>query len=80
MWTLYVDGSSNKKGSRTKIILEGPRHFQLEVSLRFKFKTFNNQAEYEAPIACLILARDMGAMKFICRVSGKRSFAVTILS
>ena len=66
-WLLYVDVSSNKKGSEAGIVLEGPKHFQLEVSLRFDFKTSNNQAEYEALVASLILARDMGAMKIICK-------------
>jgi len=66
-WILYVDESSNKKGSEAKIVLEGLGHFQLEVSLRFDFKSSNNQAEYETLIASLILARDMRSMKIICR-------------
>ena len=45
--------------------MEGPGHSQLEVALKFDFK--NNQAEYEALIAGLLLARDMRAMKVVCR-------------
>ena len=66
-WTLYVDGSSNKKGNRARIVLEGLGHFQLDVALKFNFKTSNNQVEYEALIAGLLFARDMGSMKVICR-------------
>jgi len=36
---LYVDGSTNKKGSGAAIVLKGPGHFQLEMALKFKFKT-----------------------------------------
>jgi len=66
-WVLYVDGSSNKKGSEAGIVLEGPGSFQLEMALKFEFKTSNNQVEYEALIAGLIMARDMGAENVICK-------------
>ena len=36
-WTLYVDGSSNKRGSGAGIILQGPDGVQVEQSLRFSF-------------------------------------------
>jgi len=35
--------------------------------LRFEFRTSNNQAEYEALIAGLLLARDMGVKNVICK-------------
>jgi len=38
----------------------------LEQSLKFKFKTSNNQAEYETLLAGLELARDMGADCLVC--------------
>ena len=59
-WVLFVDGSSNLKGSRAGIILEGPDGIMIKQSLRFSFKASNNQAEYEALIAGLHLAKDMG--------------------
>jgi len=62
-WTLYVDGASSKKGSGAGIVLEEPDNFQVEMALRFEFRTSNNQAEYEALIAGLLLARDMGVEK-----------------
>lgn len=58
-WTLHVDGSSNPKGSGAGIILQSPSGVVIEVSLTFKFRTSNNQEEYEACIARLRLALDL---------------------
>jgi len=66
-WTLHVDGSSNKRGSEVGIVLEGPDNVQVEMALRFEFKTSNNQAEYEALITGLLLARDMGVEDVVCK-------------
>nr|KYP52801.1 Retrovirus-related Pol polyprotein from transposon opus [Cajanus cajan] len=63
VWTLHVDGSSNSKGGGAGIILEGPNHVTLEQSLKFSFKVTNNQAEYEALLARLRLAHDLGARR-----------------
>jgi len=60
-WVLSVDGSSNQLGSGVGIILEGPNGVLIEQSLRFSFKANNNQAEYEALIAGILLAKEMGA-------------------
>ena len=62
-WTLYVDGASNVKRSKAGIILEGPDNIVLEQALKFNFKASNNQVEYEALIAGLKLAREVGAKK-----------------
>nr|KYP75181.1 Retrovirus-related Pol polyprotein from transposon 17.6 [Cajanus cajan] len=70
-WTLHVDGSSNGQGSGAGVILEGPKGMTLEQSLRFKFKASNNQAEYEALLAGLSLAEDMGASRIRCRMDSK---------
>ena len=60
-WTLYVDGSLNSKGSGAGVILKGPNDITLEYSLKFDFKATNNQAEYEALLAGLRLAKEVGA-------------------
>ncbi|XP_020205587.1 uncharacterized protein LOC109790774 [Cajanus cajan] len=65
-WTLHVDGSSILQGSGTGIILEGPDNMVIEQSLRFNFKTFNNQAEYEALLAGLCLVSDLGVARVKC--------------
>ncbi|MCH96604.1 gag-pol polyprotein, partial [Trifolium medium] len=58
-WTLSVDGSSNLRGSGARVVLEGPDGVLIEQSLRFAFKASNNQAEYEALIAGMKLAKEM---------------------
>ncbi|XP_027338376.1 uncharacterized protein LOC113852348 [Abrus precatorius] len=63
MWNLHVDGSSNQSGSGAGVILEGPNAFAIEQSIRFGFKASNNQAEYEALLAGLRLAREMGVKR-----------------
>ncbi|GAU32292.1 hypothetical protein TSUD_63090 [Trifolium subterraneum] len=60
-WTFFVDGSSNSQGSGAGIILENGDGVLIEVSLGLSFPTTNNQAEYEAFVAGLRLADDMGA-------------------
>ncbi|XP_024634507.1 uncharacterized protein [Medicago truncatula] len=55
-WVLSVDGSSNLKGSGAGVTLEGPYGVLIEQSLRFDFKSSNNQAEYEALFAGMRLA------------------------
>ena len=60
-WTLYVDGLSNGKGSGAGVILEEPNDITLEYSLKFDFQATNNQAEYEALVTGLRLAKEVGA-------------------
>ncbi|MCI04575.1 gag-pol polyprotein, partial [Trifolium medium] len=58
-WTLSVDGASNIRGSGAGVVLEDPDGVLIEQSLRFSFKASNNQAEYEALIAGMKLAKEM---------------------
>jgi len=66
-WMLLVDGSSNQQGSGVGIILEGPNGVLIEQALRFAFKASNNQAEYEALIAGMLLAKEMGAQSLVAK-------------
>ena len=61
-----MDSSSNQKGCGAGVVLESPTGVRLEQSLRFTFKASNNQAEYEALIAGLLLAIDMGVEHLVC--------------
>jgi len=70
-WTLHVDGSSNPKGVGVGIVLEGPNDILIEKSLHFTFKTSNNQAEYEAILAGLTLAREVGVKTLTCKTDSK---------
>ncbi|KAM1310741.1 hypothetical protein ACFX2H_007258 [Malus domestica] len=58
-WSLYVDGSSNQHGCRAGLVLTTLDKVAIKYALCFKFKASNNDAEYEAPIAGLRLAKHL---------------------
>ena len=66
-WVLSVDGSSNQQGNGACVILEGPNGLLIEQALRFTFKANNNQAEYEALIAGMLLAKEMEAQSLLAK-------------
>ncbi|XP_020230287.1 uncharacterized protein LOC109811062 [Cajanus cajan] len=66
-WILSVDGALNLGGSGAGIVLEGPGGILLEQSLRFEFRASNNQAEYKALLAGMVLAKEMGATSLSAR-------------
>jgi len=70
-WTLYVDGSSNPKGADADIVLEGPNDILIKKSFHFAFKSSNNQVEYEAILADLSLAREVGVKSLTCKTDSK---------
>lgn len=70
-WKLFVDGSSNKRGRGVGIVLERPNGLMVEQSLIFKFKISNNQAEYEALLAGMELAWDLGVEYLECRTDSQ---------
>jgi len=49
------------------VILEGLDGLLIEQALRFAFKASNNQAEYEALIAGMLLAKEMGAKGLVAK-------------
>ncbi|GAV76917.1 RVT_3 domain-containing protein, partial [Cephalotus follicularis] len=59
MWKLSVDGSSCLTGSGAGLVLTSPDGWTLEYALRFKFKATNNEAEWEALIAGLTIAKHL---------------------
>ena len=56
IWKHSVDGVSNAQGGGVGLILTSPEGIDIEYALRFRFRTSNNEAEYEAVIAGLNLA------------------------
>ncbi|KAK4848380.1 hypothetical protein QYF36_012250 [Acer negundo] len=58
-WTLSVDGSSNIKGSGLGLVLKSPQGDIMEQSIHCGFCATNNEAEYEALIAGLDLAKSL---------------------
>jgi len=66
-WVFFIDGSSNQQGSGAGVIFEGPNGLLIEQALWFAFKASNNQAEYEALIAGMLLAKEMGAKSLMAK-------------
>nr|XP_027088665.1 uncharacterized protein LOC113710014 [Coffea arabica] len=60
-WTLFVDGSSSKEGCGAGLLLTGPLGDELAYALRFDFRASNNESEYEALVAGMMIARKLGA-------------------
>ncbi|XP_052300414.1 uncharacterized protein LOC127903754 [Citrus sinensis] len=61
VWQISVDGSSGERGSGAGIVLEGPEGEEISYAVKLEFAATNNQAEYEALIAGLELARAVKA-------------------
>lgn len=57
-WTLYVDGSTSDV-SGAEVILTIPKGFKVQQAIRFQFKATNNEAEYEAILVGLRLAKSL---------------------
>jgi hypothetical protein len=60
-WTIYVDAFSNTKGCGAGILIENEQGVEVEYSLKFEFPTSNNQVEYEACLAVIRAAKELGA-------------------
>ncbi|GKB53759.1 reverse transcriptase domain-containing protein [Tanacetum coccineum] len=59
-WILFTDGSSCTEGSGARLILTNSEGMEFTYALRFRFDATNNEAEYEALIAELKIAEQMG--------------------
>ena len=66
-WVLSVDESSNQQGSGAGIILEGSNRLLIENALRFAFKANNNQAEYKALVAGMLLPKELGVRSLLVK-------------
>ncbi|GKC37552.1 reverse transcriptase domain-containing protein [Tanacetum coccineum] len=62
-WRLYTDRASNSDGSGAWLMLIDPEGKEYTYALRFEFETTNNEAEYEALLAGLRIAREMEIAK-----------------
>ncbi|GKC89875.1 reverse transcriptase domain-containing protein [Tanacetum coccineum] len=59
-WTLFTDGSSCVDSSGAGLILTNLEGMEFTYALRFRFDATNNKAKYEALIAGLKIAEQMG--------------------
>ncbi|GKA15944.1 reverse transcriptase domain-containing protein [Tanacetum coccineum] len=70
-WTLYTDGAASSKGSGAGLILTGPSGVEYAYALRLAFTSTNNEAEYEALLAGLRIARTMNVLWIEVKVDSK---------
>lgn len=59
-WAMHVDGVSNVNGLRAGLILTSPEMEDIQYALHFGFLSTNNEAEYEALIIVLTIAKELG--------------------
>ncbi|GJY06745.1 reverse transcriptase domain-containing protein [Tanacetum coccineum] len=70
-WILFTDGSSCTDGSEAGLILTNPEGMEFTYALRFRFDATNNEAEYEALIAGLRIAEQMGVKNLQANVDSR---------
>ncbi|GKE00101.1 reverse transcriptase domain-containing protein, partial [Tanacetum coccineum] len=70
-WTLFTDGASSQKGSGAGLVLIGPNSIEYTYALRLTFPSTNNEAEYEALLAGLRIARQMNISNTEVKVDSK---------
>nr|GFB95976.1 reverse transcriptase domain-containing protein [Tanacetum cinerariifolium]GFC19421.1 reverse transcriptase domain-containing protein [Tanacetum cinerariifolium] len=70
-WTLFTDGSSFVDGSGARLILTNPKGVEFTYALRFQFMASNNETEYEALVAGLRIAAQMGVKNVQINVDSK---------
>ena len=58
-WKMHVDGASNAKGCGAGIVITSPEGNKTSYALRFEFQASNNEAEYEALVSGLKLAKEL---------------------
>ncbi|GJT57705.1 reverse transcriptase domain-containing protein [Tanacetum coccineum] len=58
-WKLYTNGASRCDGSRAGLMVVSPEGTEFTYALKFEFTSTNNEAEYEAVIAGLCIAKEM---------------------
>ncbi|GJT99054.1 reverse transcriptase domain-containing protein [Tanacetum coccineum] len=70
-WNVFTEGSSCVDGSGGGLILTNPKGAEFTYALRFRFDTTNNEAEYEALITGLRIAKQMGVKNLQANVDSR---------
>ncbi|XP_071700464.1 uncharacterized protein [Rutidosis leptorrhynchoides] len=63
LWEPYTNGAASSEGAGAGLILTGPHQEEHTYALRFNFKVINNEAEYEALLVGMRIARELGIKK-----------------
>ncbi|XP_050263844.1 uncharacterized protein LOC126708066 [Quercus robur] len=64
-WSIYTDGSSNRRAGGAGVVIQTPQGDKIQCMIRLYFPTTNNEAEYEALVAGLDLAKTTGAENIV---------------
>ncbi|GJS51876.1 reverse transcriptase domain-containing protein [Tanacetum coccineum] len=67
-WVLNTDGASSFKGFSAGLVLISPTKTEYTYALRLNFESTNNQAEYEALLAGLRIAKKVGVQSLSVNV------------
>nr|GEY68887.1 reverse transcriptase domain-containing protein [Tanacetum cinerariifolium] len=70
-WILFTDGSSSTDGSEAGLILTNPERMEFTYAVRFRFDATNNEAKYEALIAGLRIAEQIGGKNLEANVDSR---------
>ena len=65
LWSVHTDGSSTQHSRGVGVVIQTPEGYKIECVIRLDFPTTNNEAEYEALVVGLDLARAAGAENII---------------
>ena len=65
LWSIHTDGSSNQRSRGAGVVIQTPEGDKIECMIRLDFPITNNEAEYEALVAGLDLARAADAENMI---------------
>ncbi|XP_075658059.1 uncharacterized protein LOC142628012 [Castanea sativa] len=64
-WTVQTDGSAMMKVGGARVVLISPKKETLKYAVKLQFPATNNEAEYEALLIGLSLAKALGAKNLI---------------
>ena len=59
-WKVYVDGTTNQRGSGVRLVLISPEKITIEKSLRLGISTTNNEAKYETLLVGMTMVPKLG--------------------
>ncbi|XP_073025172.1 uncharacterized protein [Primulina eburnea] len=65
VWRAFVDGASDLSGCGVGVVLIAPSREKIKLALRIDSRVTNNESEYEAILAGLQAAREVGASRVI---------------
>ena len=64
-WNIYTNGSSNRRVGGVSVVIQTPKGDKIQCMIRLDFPTTKNEAEYEALVAGLDLAKAAGAENIV---------------